>query len=105
MTKPKPAFGCDICGLQITSEKQYIFEVYDDRGSWAKTQTKAKNIDCCQKCFMQICEMKHFDGLKYIPNWESTIKNPKYVKGGSEPYRLPVNTGVTSTNPEMRLTA
>ena len=100
MTKPKPAFGCDICGLQITSEKQYIFEVYDDKGSWAKTQTRAKNIDCCQKCFMQICEMKHFDGLKYIPKWESTIKNPKYVKGGSQPYRLPVNTGITSTNPQ-----
>ncbi len=102
MTKPiAPNSGCDLCGQEIKKpEKNYTFEVYDG-SPWGKSQTKAENMDCCHKCFLHICEIKHFDTRKYIPNWQTTVKNPKYTKANDEPYRLPINAGITITHPEL----
>ena len=100
MTKPKQNYGCDLCGNEITNDKKYLFEVYDG-SPWGKKQTKGANMDCCHKCFLNICSMKHFNGLKYEPSWETTIKNPKYTKENDEPYRLPMNPEITSTQPEL----
>ncbi len=84
MTKAKKdPDTCDICGLKIDSEKQYLFEVYDGN-PWSKKQVKGANMDCCHKCFLDICKQG------YEPKWATTIKNPLYVKGGSQPYRIPM---------------
>ena len=72
---------CDLCGLDI-SGNQYTFEVYEGK-QYFKDQTKGKNMDCCHKCFMGICQHG------YKPEWVSKIMNPLYVKGGKEPYRIP----------------
>ncbi len=96
MTRAKIPTGCDICGLEIKSEKNYTFEVYDG-SPWAKTQVKGENMDCCHKCFLDICKQEHFNGAKYIPEWKTAIKNPKYVKGGTEPYRIPKVETTTQT--------
>ncbi len=91
MTKPpKDPDTCDICGKSIDSEKQYLFEVYDGT-PWSKTQVKGANMDCCHKCFMQICQQG------YKPKWITTIKNPLYVKGGTQPYRIPKPEIATQT--------
>ena len=84
MTKPKIPITCDIHGGEIQSEKRYIFEVYDEKGSWAKVQSRAGNIDCCHKCFLDICKQG------YKPEWKTTLKNPKYTKANDEPYRIPM---------------
>ena len=100
MTKPKIPFTCDIHGGEIETEKRYIFEVYDERGSWAKVQTKAENIDVCHKCFLDICKQG------YEPKWKSTIKNPKYIKGGAHSYRIPVpETDVRIGQEELKVSA
>ena len=96
MTKPKPQITCDLHGGIIDSEKRYIFEVYDDKGSWSKIQTRAGNIDCCHKCFIDICKQG------YEPSWKSTLKNPRYTKTNEEPYRIPMpETGVRIGQEEL----
>ncbi len=82
MTRAKIPDRCDICGQDIKSEKQYMFEVYEGRTSFGKERSKGTNMDCCHKCFIDICKQG------YEPNWKHSIKNPSYVKGGSQPYWL-----------------
>ena len=82
MTRAKIPDRCDICGLDIKSETQYMFEVYQGRSSFGKERVKGSNMDCCHKCFLDIAKQG------YEPNWKHSIKNPIYVKGGKEPYWL-----------------
>ena len=82
MTRAKIPDRCDICGLDIKSETQYMFEVYQGRSSFGKERIKGSNMDCCHKCFLDIAKQG------YEPNWKHSIKNVNYVKGGKEPYWL-----------------
>ena len=79
MTKPTIPYTCDLHGGEITTEKQYCFEVYEGKSSFSKgEQTKGKNIDCCHKCFMDICKQG------YVPNWQTTIINPNWERGAKK---------------------
>ena len=99
MTKPKPKVTCDIHGGVIDSEKSYTFEVYEG-SPWSKTQIKGQNIDCCHKCFLDICKQG------YVPQWKTTVKNPKYTKTNDEPYRVElVETDVHIGQEEQKLIA
>ena len=82
MTKPpKDPDTCDIHGGKVETVKQYTFEVYEG-SPWNKVQIKGVNMDCCQKCFLDICKQG------YKPLWKTTVKNPKYTKQNDEPYRV-----------------
>jgi len=64
-----------MCGKEITSESQYVFEPYQGKKTFADEIVKGKLIDCCQSCFLKITK----NGYK--PQWEKKRKNPNYVAG------------------------
>ena len=87
MTRAKIPDTCDLHGGEITTEKQYCFEVYEGRTSFSRgDQTKATNMDVCHKCFLDICKQG------YKPNWKTTIINPNWErgakKGSGKEYRI-----------------
>lgn len=69
---------CDICGKEISSESQYVFEPYQGKKTFGDEITKGKIIDCCHKCFMAIAK----NGYK--PEWKTLKKNPNYVAGSKK---------------------
>ena len=96
MTRKRNPDTCDFCGNDIDSEMQYCLEVYQGRSTFSQgEQTKGMNMDCCHKCFLEICSHG------YKPEWKTTIKNPNWVagakKGSGHEYRIPKPESTTQT--------
>ena len=72
MTRQKLPDVCDLCGKDIENQSQYLFEVYEGKSSFGQERSHGRNMDCCHKCFLQVCAQG------YKPEWKHEYKNPNY---------------------------
>ena len=71
---------CDVCGKRITSEMQYMFEVYQGTTTFGDEVIQGKSMDICHTDFLKFCKTSH-----YKPQWIKKQKNPNWVRGSKKP--------------------
>ena len=77
--------------MVIESESIYKFKVEQKYPYGSPNITEGNPMDCCHPCFIAICKRSIATPHEYKPNWKFYTKNPAWVKGGKEPWKLERN--------------